>query len=239
MTKKILIIDNSAHKKCDRCSQFHRHFSSKSSVLHPVDRDLPKNLSHYSHIILTGSADSINELSRIYKKLRPLILKAEKEKIPMLGICYGFQAIVATFSDLTSVEHYQNPEIGWTRIYVTSPSRIFKNLPKKFYAFENHTSSVSHLPSELRKTAISHRKNIQAFEHKSSPIFGVQFHPEYTTFHGHRTIRYWLKRRIPFRWFTNVNKPPRYNPEIAEKIITNFYYSTKDFKKQSPLRKFS
>jgi GMP synthase-like glutamine amidotransferase len=239
MTKKILIIDNSIRKKCERCSQFHRHFSSKSSVLHPIERDLPKNLEQYSHIILSGSGDSVNELSEIYRKLRPLILKAQKLNIPLLGICYGFQAIVATFSDFTSVEHYQNPEIGWTKIYITSPSRIFKGLPKKFYAFENHTSSVAHLPNELRKTAISHRKNVQAFEHKNSPIFGVQFHPESTTYHGVRTVNYWLKRRIPFRWFTNIHKPPRYNPEIPEKIFYNFYHSTNEFKNQSPLRKFS
>ncbi len=239
MTKKILIVDNSVHKKCLRCSQFHRHFSSKFSVLHPIERPLPKNLSPYSHIILTGSGSHVDGMNIIYDRLRPFINKVEREGIPMLGICFGFQAIVAALSDLTSVDHFEHPEIGWTRIYRTSPSRIFKGVPKKFYAFENHQSSVKHLPGELRKTAHSHRINIQAFEHKSKPIFGVQFHPEYTDYHGKLVVSHWLKRRVPFRWYTNVNEPKQYNPEIAEKIITNFYYSTEDFKKQSPLRKFS
>lgn len=232
MTKKILIVDNSIHKKCKRCSQFHRHFSRKSSVLHPIEKPLPKHLEGYSHIILTGSAGNVDEMSEVYERLRPFILRAERAEIPMLGICFGFQAIIAALSDFSSVEHYAHPEIGWTRIYVTAPSRIFKKLPKKFYAFENHLSSVRHIPSELRPTAISHRKNIQAFEHKSKPIWGVQFHPEYTTLHGSKTVTHWLKHRVPFRWFTNINKPPRYNPEIAEKIITNFYYSNKDFKRR-------
>lgn len=231
MTKKILIVDNSLHKKCERCSEFHRHFSSKSSVLHTIDRPLPKNLDAYSHVILTGSKDQIDELSKIYTKLKPFILRVEKANIPILGVCFGFQAIVAALSDLTSIDHYEYPEIGWTRIYITSPSRLFDKIPKRFYAFENHIASVRHLPMELRQTAISHRKNIQAFEHKSKPIFGVQFHPEYTTFHGVRTVSLWLKRRVPFRWFTNINKPPRYNPEISERIITNFYHSTNQFKK--------
>lgn len=230
MTKKILIIDNSVHKKCVRCSQFHRHFSAKSSVLHSVERPLPKNLEPYSHVILTGSKAHVNELSEIYKRLKPFIHRVEKAGLPMLGICFGFQSIVAALSDFTSIEHYEYPEIGWTKVYVTSPSRLFDKMPQKFYAFENHISSVRHLPGELRQTAISHRKNIQAFEHKTKPIFGVQFHPEYTTYHGHRTVSNWLKQRVPFRWFTNIHTPPHYDPEIAERIITNFYHSPEHFK---------
>lgn len=230
MSKKILIVDNSLRKKCVRCSQFHRHFNPKTSVIHSIDRDLPHNLDAYSHVILTGSAGQVDELSEVYRKLKPFILRVEKAGLPMLGICFGFQAIVAALSDYTNIEHYEYPEIGWTKIYITSPSRLFDKMPKKFYAFENHISSVHHLPSELRQIAISHRKNIQAFEHKNRPVFGVQFHPEYTTFHGHRTVSNWLKRRVPFRWFTNIHKPPYFNPEISEQIITNFYHSPNKFK---------
>lgn len=224
MSKKILIIDNSIHKKCDRCSQFHRHFSAKASVIHSIERPLPHNLNQYSHIILTGSAGNVDEMSEVYEKLRPFIIRAEKHGVPLLGICYGFQAIVAAFSDLSSIEHYLYPEIGWTKIYINKPSKIFKGLPKKFYAFENHLSSVRRLPSELEPTAYSHRKNVQAFEHKSKPIHGVQFHPEYTSFKGELTVSHWLKHRVPFKWFTNVNKPKNYNPEIAEQVLKNFYY---------------
>lgn len=231
MIKKILIIDNSVHNKCIRCSQFHRHFSAKSSVLHSIDRALPKNLEPYSHVILTGSASNVDYESQIYKKLRPFIRRVEKEGLPMMGICFGFQAIVATLGDLSLVDHYESPEIGWTRIYITKPSDIFKGVPKKFYAFENHLSSVQELPSELQPIAISHRRNIQAFEHKHKPIFGVQFHPEYTTYKGTRVVNSWLKRRIPFRWFTSIHKPPYFNPEISERIITNFYHSTTHLKR--------
>lgn len=227
MSKKILIIDNSIQTKCERCSQFHRHFSSASSVIHTADRKLPKHLDYYSHIILTGSAAHVNEMSDIYKRIRPLILRAEKEGIPLMGICFGFQAIVAALSDLTSIDHYVYPEIGWTKIYVKHPSTIFKGLPDNFYAFENHLSSVRTLPSQLNATAVSLKKNIQAVEHKSKPIYGVQFHPEYTAYRGEATVSRWLKRRVPFRWFTNIHKPPRYNPEISEKVLNNFFEQSK------------
>lgn len=226
MPKKILIVDNSIHKKCDRCSQFHRHFSRETSVLHSIEKPLPKHLDNYSHIILTGSAANVDEMSEVYDRLRPFIDRVEKAGVPMLGICYGFQAIIAALSELNSVEHYTYPEIGWTRIYIKKPSVLFNGMPKKFYAFENHLSSVRKLPSELVRTAESHRRNIQAFEHKTKPIYGVQFHPEYTTFHGQLTVTHWLKHRVPFKWFTNINKPSHYNLEIAEKIIDNFYKSS-------------
>ena len=237
MNKKILIVDNSFKHKCIKCSQFHRHFSAKTSVLHSIEGPLPQQLDRYSHIILTGSGSSVDESSIIYSRLKPLIQKAEREGIPILGICFGFQAIVAALSDFTSIEHYENPEIGWTKIYQTSPSRLFRNIPKKFYAFESHTSNVVHLPPELRLTALSNGKNIQSYEHKYKPIFGVQFHPEYTAHRGTLKVNSWLKHRVPFRWFTNIDMPPRYNPEVAEKIIYNFYHLSAEFKK--PLhRKF-
>ncbi|MEI6741913.1 MAG: gamma-glutamyl-gamma-aminobutyrate hydrolase family protein [bacterium] len=225
MIKKILIVDNSIHKKCDRCSQFHRHFNRKTSVLHSADKALPKNVEAYSHIILTGSADSVDELSRVYARLRPFILRVKKAGIPMLGICYGFQAIAAALSDVENIDHYQHPEIGWTKIYVTKQSILFKDVPKSFYAIENHTSSVRRLPSELIQTAESQRKYIQAFEHESKPIYGVQFHPEATSYGGLQIVALRLKHRAPLSWFTGTTKPASYKPEIPEKIIFNFYNS--------------
>lgn len=225
--KKILIVDNSIDKKCSRCSQFHRHFRAETSVFHTNERPLPKNLSIYSHIVLTGSASNVNELSEIYARLYPFILRAEKAGIPMLGICFGFQAIIASFSDFSAIEHYQHPEIGWTKIKVTNNSALFDGMPKKFYAFENHISSVRHLPSELIMTAESNDGDMQAFEHKTKPIWGVQFHPEYTAHHGTLAVARWLKRRVPSSWFANKHQPPKYNPEIAEKVLYNFYNASK------------
>ena len=231
MTKKILIVDNHVNYKCNRCSKFHRHFSSKAAVMHRVHKPFPKNLSNYSHIILTGADAHMDELSNVYKRLRPFIKRVEREGIPMLGICYGFEAIVASFSDLSAIDRYKKPEIGFTRIFITSPSRIFKGLPKSFYAFENHVGNIKSLPSSLRKIAVSKKGIIQAFEHKQKPIFGVQFQPEYTNTQARSRIKIRLKQCLPKSWFVETESPKNFDPNTAEKIITNFYYSTKEFKK--------
>ena len=230
MNKKILIVDNNLNNRCGRCSKFHRHFNSKAVVLHRIGKPFPKNLDSYSHIILTGSSDSVDDISKIYKYLRPFVLRVEREGIPMLGICYGFEAIVAALSDMSNIVHYKKPEIGFTKIKIISPSRIFEGLPKNIYAFENHFGTVKSLPRSLRKIAVSNRGTIEAFEHKIKPIFGTQFHPEYTVWQARRRIKIKMKQHIPLRWFTNTEKPKDFDSELAEKIITNFYHSTSKFK---------
>lgn len=230
MKKKILIVDNHMGYKCNRCTKFHRHFKSKAAVIHRVNKPFPKDLSHYSHVILTGADAQIDDLSEMFKRLRPFIKKVERQGIPMLGICYGFEAIVAALSDISSIAHYIKPEIGFTKVKITSPSKIFEGLPNTLYVFENHVCNVKKLPSSLRETAVSKRGVIEAFEHKTKPIFGTQFHPEYTVHQAYNRISIRMKKHVPFRWFTNTEKPRGFNPETAEKIITNFYHSTNNLR---------
>lgn len=225
MAKKILIVDNNIGTRCGRCSKFHRHFNAKAAVLHRVTKPFPKDLSSYSHVILTGGNDSVDDLSKIYKYLRPFIRRVEREGIPMLGICYGFEAIVAALSDISSIEHYKKPEIGFTKIKIIKPSRIFAGLPSTLYAFENHVGNVKLLPKSLNKIAVSNRDVIEAFEHVDKPIFGTQFHPEYTVWQARRRIKIRMKQHLPLSWFTNVEKPKDFDAKLAEKVITNFYHS--------------
>ena len=232
MHKKILIVDNHVGYKCNRCSKFHRHFSAKAAVIHRVHKPFPKDLSRYSHILLTGGDTHLDDLSNVYKRLKPFIRRVENEGIPMLGICYGFEAIIAALSDVTTIEHYKKPEIGFTKIRIVSPSRIFKGLPKNLYVFENHVGTIKFLPSSLRKIAVSKNGTIEAFEHKTKPIFGTQFHPEYTVGQAKSRIKIRMKQHLPLSWFTNIDKPKNFDAETAERIITNFYYSTRDFKKR-------
>ena len=59
-------------------------------------------------------------------------------------------------------------------------SRLFKNTAKSFKVGLYHSWAVkeSYLPDCLKITARSAEDVIMAFEHKSLPIAGVQFHPE-------------------------------------------------------------
>lgn len=186
---------------------------------------IPKSIDKYSHIILTGSADAVDDTSKITSRTTPLILKAVEKQIPILGICYGHQLIAAAMTGGTSViEHFVQPEVGWTNVRRVGPSKILHGLPRRFWVSENHKSNVSKLPNGFRLTASSKRCKIQAMEHESLPIFSVQFHPEHTPYQVRRIVRLWAAKNMPRAWFSNGKDDGRhYTSKTLNTILDNFY----------------
>jgi anthranilate synthase/aminodeoxychorismate synthase-like glutamine amidotransferase len=98
-----------------------------------------------------------------------------KEKLPILGVCLGHQAIVEYFGG--KVGHAPEPVHG-------KPSRVTHNEKDLFAGVENplqagryHSLCALKLPDCLESTAEFEGINM-GIKHKSLPIFGVQFHPE-------------------------------------------------------------
>lgn len=121
------------------------------------------------------------------------VIKAYAGKKPMLGVCLGHQAIGeafgATLENLSDVFHgVQTPCYKTT---VDSP--IFKGLPTNetnknlplggkegvpIGRYHSWVVSRENLPSCLEVTAESPEGQIMALQHKTLPIYGIQFHPE-------------------------------------------------------------
>jgi anthranilate synthase component 2 len=119
-----------------------------------------------------------------------------KDKIPILGICLGHQAIAQNFGG--EVVGAKNLMHGKTsKIDVVSASPIFKDLPKEFTATRYHSLVVKKedLPKCVIPTAFSADDDeIMAIEIKDKPIFGVQFHPEsIMSEYGHEILDNFLK----------------------------------------------
>jgi 3-phosphoshikimate 1-carboxyvinyltransferase len=106
------------------------------------------------------------------------IIKVFYKTIPILGICLGHQAIVKAFGGNV----IKAPEIihGKTSQINHLNSLIFTDIPLSFSATRYHSliADRSTFPSELKETAQTSNNLIMAFEHKSYPTYGVQFHPE-------------------------------------------------------------
>ena len=120
-----------------------------------------------------------------------------KDKLPILGICLGHQAIGQYFGG--EVVHAKRLMHGKTaRVQVTRPEcPLFKGIPQSFTATRYHSLAVrtETLPDEIIPTAYADDDGeMMALEIKGRPIYGVQFHPEsIMSEYGHELFDNFLK----------------------------------------------
>ena len=117
------------------------------------------------------------------------------EKIPILGVCLGHQAICAAFgAAVTYAKELMHGKQSQIRFDTDSP--LFRGCPQTAPAARYHSLAVDAetLPDCLRVTARTVDGEVMAVEHRDYPIFGVQFHPEsIMTPDGKTMIRNFIK----------------------------------------------
>lgn len=125
----------------------------------------------YKGIILTGGPNSIWEKSS--PKCDPALLEAG---IPVLGICYGAQAM--TYCLGGSVATAEIKEYGNTSIEFDLTSSLFTGTEKTSVAWMSHTDQIKEIPMGFRVTARTTNCPVAAMENSDKKLYAVQFHPE-------------------------------------------------------------
>ena len=108
------------------------------------------------------------------------LIRRAGHAIPLLGVCLGHQAIG---------EAYGGRVIRASRVMHGKPSRVrhdgtrlFENIPSPVSVMRYHSLVVERatLPQELEVTAVADDDvtEIHALQHRTHPVWGVQFHPE-------------------------------------------------------------
>lgn len=107
-----------------------------------------------------------------------LIRSAANKQMPVLGVCFGLQAIGEAFG--ARVVHAPQPMHGKTSVMIHSAGGIFEGVRNPFTATRYHSLCVEEasLPEDLVVTARSDDGVVQAVSHRTLPVHGVQFHPE-------------------------------------------------------------
>lgn len=106
------------------------------------------------------------------------VIKNYGSTITILGVCLGHQSIAVAYGGYV----IPSSEIvhGKTANIINNGSILFNGINGSFTATRYHSLVVDRerLPEELNITAELGNGLIMAMEHKSDPVFGVQFHPE-------------------------------------------------------------
>jgi GMP synthase (glutamine-hydrolysing) len=139
-----------------------------------------------SHIILSGQSHPWDRYSA--ESLAGIFYVIRNAAKPILGVCGGQQQIALAFGAPVGLiervapgEGYEGAfrERGFCSVNLESDTDgILSGLPETITVWESHCDEVKALPADFVCTAANQVSDIQAMQHTSLPLFGVQFHPE-------------------------------------------------------------
>ncbi len=146
-------------------------------------------------IILSGGPESV--WMENVPALPPYLLTLS---IPILGICYGMQALAQQLGGKVIAAKHR--EFGHATVELRENCPLFQDIEDhvsgegipQLDVWMSHGDQVSELPPEFLTIASSDHAPIAAFWHPQKHIFGVQFHPEVThTRQGSRLLRRFVR----------------------------------------------
>ena len=107
------------------------------------------------------------------------VVKELGDKIPILGVCLGHQAICMAYGGTISyAKELMHGKQSVTRLDRECP--IFHNLPEDIPVARYHSLALKEetLPECLSITARTDDGEVMAVKHKHYSVYGLQFHPE-------------------------------------------------------------
>ena len=106
------------------------------------------------------------------------LLAAAPADLPIFGVCLGHQAIGQAYGgEVIPAKALMH---GKTSAIHHDGKGVFAGLKNPFTATRYHSLSVekADLPADLEVTAWTEDGEIMGVQHRTRPVYGVQFHPE-------------------------------------------------------------
>ncbi|MGZ6040425.1 MAG: anthranilate synthase component II [Phenylobacterium sp.] len=114
--------------------------------------------------------------------------------LPIFGVCLGHQSIGQAYGG--KVVHAETLMHGKTSAIHHNGKGVFAGLKNPFTATRYHSLAVrkEDLPADLEMTAWTEDGEIMGVQHRTRPVYGVQFHPEsIATECGHELLANFLE----------------------------------------------
>lgn len=154
------------------------------------EAELPALLANYDAVLISPGPGTPADAGLSV----PTVKLALSSGQPIFGVCLGHQAIAeAMGATVTSAEELMH---GKTSKVFHDNSLVYKDVPEPFTATRYHSLAVvaNTVPEDLVVTSKTGGGVIMGLQHKSLPIFGVQFHPESVlTEGGYQMLGNWLE----------------------------------------------
>lgn len=125
------------------------------------------------------------------------VVTALGQDIPILGVCLGHQAICAAFGGVVTYAR-QLMHGKQSQVTFDPDCPLFRGVPSPAPVARYHSLAADPdtLPDCLKVTARTTEGEVMAVQHRSCPIYGVQFHPEsILTPHGKTMLKNFLEER--------------------------------------------
>lgn len=145
-------------------------------------------------IILSGGPESVGLEGS--PKIPEVVFRLQ---IPVLGICYGMQAMAEYFGG--AVQASDEKEFGYAEVTLDKPGRLLSGLEDHrtelglgaLSVWMSHGDKVTRLPEGFSVLCTTPSAPIAGMSHEDKRYYGVQFHPEVTHTEQGRQI---LKRFV-------------------------------------------
>lgn len=154
------------------------------------EAELPELLAKFDAILISPGPGTPGEAGLSIATVKQALQTGQS----VFGVCLGHQAIAeamgATVSSAEELMHGKTSQVSH------DGSLVFKDVPNSFRATRYHSLAIvdSTVPEELVVTARTAGGIIMGVQHKTKPIYGVQFHPESVmTESGYQMLGNWLE----------------------------------------------
>ncbi len=188
---KIIVLDMGG-QYCHLIARRIRDLGVFSEIL-PYDISLEKIMEiKPKGIILSGGPNSVYE-EDCPKLSEEFYNYISDEKIPLLGICYGYHLIVHQLNG--KIEAHDSKEYGQTDLNTPKGISFLESFKKVEKVWMSHGDLVKKLPEGFEMLAYTETSPFAAYRNEDKRMYGVQFHPEVVhTPKGNNVIDYFISK---------------------------------------------
>jgi para-aminobenzoate synthetase component 2 len=154
------------------------------------EAELPELLAKFDAVLISPGPGTPGEAGLSIATVKQALQTGQS----VFGVCLGHQAIAeamgATVSSAEELMHGKTSQVSH------DGSLVFRDVPNSFRATRYHSLAIvdTTVPEELVVTARTAGGIIMGVQHKTKPIYGVQFHPESVmTESGYQMLGNWLE----------------------------------------------